>query len=174
MLFVLLAAMAAAVILLYRGFGLLAWLLGTGIALVGWRLTGIDSPKLFIALVSALIMLALLFGVPLIRRHVLSRMLMRRMAKVLPRLGNTERIALEAGTVWWDADLFGGRPDWQKLLDYELPELPERERAYIDGPVEALCAASDDWQVHQIRDLPEDAWALIRKHRLFGMIIPEE
>jgi len=174
MLVTLLVAIGAALALLYRGFGFLAWLLAAGTLLVGWGLSGVDSPGLFVGVAAALILMALLFGLPPLRRLLLSRILMKRMAGVLPRLGETERIALDAGTVWWDAELFGGRPDWQALLDYRLPELPERERAFIDGPVQELCAAIDDWQVHQLRDLPEEIWALIRKHRLFGMIIPEE
>jgi acyl-CoA dehydrogenase len=167
-------AIVLLIALLYRGLGFLAWLLPSGVLLLGWRFTGVDSPGLFIAVIVALTLPALVFGLPPLRRRLVSRTLMRRMARVLPRLGETERIALDAGTVWWDAELFGGRPDWRKLLDYRLPPLPERERAFIDGPVQELCAAIDDWQVHQLRDLPEAIWALIRRHRLFGMIIPQE
>ncbi|HRQ64274.1 MAG TPA: acyl-CoA dehydrogenase [Xanthomonadaceae bacterium] len=174
MLLALLVAIVLLIALLYRGLGFLAWLLPSGVLLVGWRLAGVESPNLFIGVIVVLIVLAALFGLPPLRRLLISRILMKRMAKVLPRLGDTERIALDAGTVWWDADLFGGRPDWQKLLDYEMKPLPEREQAFLDGPVNALCAAIDDWEVHQLRDLPETVWALMREHRLFGMIIPEE
>lgn len=174
MLLAVLIALIVLVVLLYRGLGFLAWLLAAGVILVGWRLGGVESPNLFVGIIATLLLLAAVFGLPPLRRLLVSRLLMKRMAKVLPRLGETERIALDAGTVWWDADLFGGRPDWQKLLDYELPALPERERDFIEGPLNELCAAIDDWDVHQLRDLPEPVWALIRKHRLFGMIIPEE
>ena len=90
-----------------------------------------------------------MFGLPPLRRALVSGVAMRRMAKVLPKLGDTERIALEAGTVWWDAELFSGRPDWKKLLAFQLPPLRPEEQAFLDGPVEELCRALDDWDVIQ-------------------------
>jgi acyl-CoA dehydrogenase len=95
-------------------------------------------------------------------------------AKVLPRLGDTERIALEAGTVWWDGDLFSGMPEWQKLLDFKVPPLSDEEQAFLDGPVNDFCRTIDDWDVYQRRDLSPETWQQIRDFRLFGMIIPKE
>ncbi len=107
MLITLLLALIALVTLLFLGRGLLAWLAAAGIWLVGWRVGGVASPLLFESCVIVLIVLALLFGVPLIRRALITRFIMPVFAKVLPRLGDTERISLlEAGTVWWDAELF--------------------------------------------------------------------
>jgi acyl-CoA dehydrogenase len=93
---------------------------------------------------------------------------------VLPRLGETERIALEAGTVWWDAELFSGRPDWHKLLDFEPKRLTPDEQAFMDGPVEELCRRLDDWQINQLRDLPTSIWVFLKTNGFFGMIIPKE
>src|SRR5690606_758188 len=95
-------------------------------------------------------------------------------AKVLPRLGSTERVALEAGTVWWDGDLFSGMPDWQKLLDFEIPPLSAAEQAFLDGPVEELCRRLDDWAVMQRLDLASEIWEFLKRERFFGMVIPEE
>lgn len=97
-------------VLAFRGLGFLAWLAGGSVLLVGWRLGGVAHPALFASCVIALVALAALFGLLPLRRRIASRFIMPLFAKVLPRLGETERIALEAGTVWWDADLFAGNP----------------------------------------------------------------
>jgi acyl-CoA dehydrogenase len=173
MLWFLLVAILLALLLLFHRLALLAWLGATAVLLVGWRLTGVAQPALFNATVVALAASALLFGLPPLRRALLSGAIMRRMDKVLPKLGDTERVALEAGTVWWDRDLFSGAPQWQKLLDVPLPPLSEREQAFLDGPVEELCRQLDDWQVHQLRDLPPEIWQRLGRDGFFGMIIPQ-
>src|SRR5690606_10662399 len=94
--------------------------------------------------------------------------------KMLPRLGDTERIALEAGTVWWDAELFSGRPGWKTLLGYPLPPMSAEEQAFLDGPVETLCRMIDDWDIQQRRDLPPEVWDFIRRERFFGMLVPKK
>jgi acyl-CoA dehydrogenase len=160
--------------LAFRGLGFLGWIAAAGTWLVGWRLVGIDSPLLFESTAIVLIALAVVFGIPLVRRHLVSRFVMPAFARVLPRLGETERIALEAGTVWWDGDLFGGMPDWQKLLDFDIPRLSDAERQFLEGPTEELCRRLSDWDVYQQRDLPPEIWDFIKRERFFGMIIPKE
>src|ERR1700743_3590623 len=105
--------------LLFLGYGFLAWVGAAGVWLVGWRVVGVGSPLLFETCVVALGVLALVVGGALVRRLLVSGVAMKLMAPVLPRLGETERIALEAGTVWWDAELFSGMPHWEKLLDFK-------------------------------------------------------
>jgi acyl-CoA dehydrogenase len=160
--------------LLFLGYGFLAWVGAAGIWLIGWRIVGIASPLLFEITVVVLAVLALVFGLPPLRRLLVSRFAMTLMAPVLPRLGETERIALEAGTVWWDAELFSGRPRWEKLLDFTSQELTADEQAFIDGPVHELCTRLDDWQINQLRDLPASIWVFLRTNGFFGMIIPKE
>ena len=160
--------------LLFLGYGFFAWTGAAAIWLIGWRVSGIGSPLLFETIVIVLIALAALFGVPPLRRLLISRVAMKTMARVLPRLGETERIALEAGTVWWDAELFAGRPDWHKLLDFKPQKLSAEEQAFMDGPVEELCRRLDDWQINQLRDLPASVWAFLKTNGFFGMIIPKE
>ena len=160
--------------LLFLGYGFLAWVGAAGIWLIGWRIVGIASPLLFAITVVVLAVLALVFGLPPLRRLLVSRFAMTLMAPVLPRLGETERIALEAGTVWWDAELFSGRPRWEKLLDFTPQELTADEQAFIDGPVHELCTRLDDWQINQLRDLPASIWVFLRTNGFFGMIIPKE
>lgn len=160
--------------LLFLGYGFLSWIGAAGIWLIGWRIVGVQSPLLFEGCVVVLVVLAMTFGVPLIRCLLVSRFAMKMMAPVLPRLGETERIALEAGTVWWDAELFSGRPHWEKLLDFKPQPLSADEQAFIDGPVTELCAMLDDWQINQLRDLPPNVWAFMKAKGFFGMIIPKE
>ncbi|GAA0724930.1 acyl-CoA dehydrogenase [Dokdonella soli] len=171
---VLLLALAVFAVLAFRGLGFLAWVAAAGTLLLGWRLAGVAHPYLFGACVVAAIALALLSGLPPLRRQLVSRFVMPMFAKVLPRLGDTERIALEAGTVWWDGDLFGGMPDWQKLLDFQPPPLSAEEQAFLDGPTEELCRRISDWDIYQQRDLPAPIWDFIKEQRFLGMILPKE
>lgn len=116
-----------------------------------------------------------LFQIAPIRRAVLSKPLMGYLKKlgILPTISQTEREALEAGTVWAEGELFSGAPDLQKLLDIESPELSPEEQAYLDGPVEEICAMTDDWEVFNRRDLSPEVWQAMKERRMFGMIIPK-
>src|SRR6201992_4544422 len=94
---------------------------------------------------------------------------------VLPAMSDPEREALEAGDVWWDADLFAGNPDWSKLLATAPATLTAEEQAFLNGPVDELCAMLDEWKINwEWRDLPPEAWDFIKRHKFFGMIIPKE
>ncbi len=118
--------------------------------------------------------LILLFAIPGVRRTYVSRPLMRWLRPFVPRMGDTERIALEAGTVWWDGELFSGSPDWRKLFDFRPQPMSDRERAFLEGPADQLCRMIDDWQITQDRRLPDAVWDYLRRERFFGMIIPEK
>ena len=113
-----------------------------------------------------------LFVIPVLRRLLISAPIMKMVGRALPTMGETERIALEAGTVWWDGDLFSGKPDWQKLLEFEIKPLTEEEQAFLDGPTQKLCVMLDDWEINQKRDLPSEVWDFIKNNGFFGMIIP--
>ena len=116
----------------------------------------------------------LVFGIDSLRQNLLSQPLLNRIRKILPPMSETERDAIEAGSVWWESELFGGAPDWQKLKNYAVPELNADEQAFLDGPVDQLCAMIDDWDItHNRMDLPPEVWAFMREHRFFGMIIPK-
>jgi acyl-CoA dehydrogenase len=118
---------------------------------------------------------AIPFNVPGIRRKLVTNQLFYIFQKTLPKMSSTEEEALQAGTVWWDGELFSGRPDWEKLLSMPSPKLNEREQAFIDGPVEGLCRMLDDWQItEELQDLPEMVWDFIKEEGFFGMIIPKK
>ncbi|MBD8671380.1 acyl-CoA dehydrogenase [Pseudomonas lurida] len=111
---------------------------------------------------------------PDLRRQYFTKPLFSWFQKVLPPMSETERDAIDAGTVWWDGELFSGRPDWDKLLAYPKVQLTEEEQAFIDGPTEALCAMVSDWEIGQAMDLPPAAWEHIKSHGFFALIIPKE
>jgi len=115
------------------------------------------------------------FAITPLRRLLISDRLYGLFRKLLPTVSKTEQEALDAGTVWWDAEIFSGRPRWRKLLKAPAPGLTEKEQAFLDGPVEELCRMTDDWEICEThRRLPDRVWDFIREHRMFGMIIPEE
>jgi acyl-CoA dehydrogenase len=94
--------------------------------------------------------------------------------KQLPPISPTERDAIAAGTVWWDAELFSGKPQWAKLRSFPKPQLTPEEQIFLDGPVETLCSLLNDWDIRRNCDLPEHVWAFIRDNGFMGMIIPKE
>jgi len=111
--------------------------------------------------------------VPLRRRYI-SKPVFSLFRSMMPPMSDTERQALEAGTVWWDAELFSGKPDWQKLLAQPSPSLTSEEQAFVDGPAQELCSMLDEWQInHELHDLPSHVWQFIREKGFFGMIIPK-
>src|ERR1700756_3988929 len=109
------------------------------------------------------------------RRDYITRPIFSLARSALPPMSAPEREALEAGDFWGDGELFGGDPDWAKLLTYPQAVLTEEERAFLNGPVDALCAMLDEWRINwELRDLPKEAWDFIKREKFFGMIIPKE
>ena len=131
----------------------------------------------FARIVVAAVFLAI--AIPLnvlpLRRALISGTLLKIFRQIMPAMSETEREAIEAGTVWWDAELFSGDPDWKVLLETAKPTLTQEERDFIDGPVEELCRMIDDWQVtEELRDLSPEVWQFLKDKGFFGMIIPKE
>src|SRR5579863_7473318 len=119
--------------------------------------------------------LALVLWLPFLRHAFISRPLLKFYRASMPELSATERDALEAGTVWWDGDLFSGNPDWQKLLDFPAAKLSAEEQAFLEGPVEQLCGMLDDHRICNVdKDLTPETWRYIKERGFFGMTIPKE
>ncbi|MDQ3796896.1 MAG: acyl-CoA dehydrogenase [Pseudomonadota bacterium] len=115
-----------------------------------------------------------LVKLPDLRRKWVSAPMRDYIKRVLPPMSQTEKTAIQAGGVWWEAELFRGDPQWNKLLNTPAPRLTEEEQAFLNGPVEQLCKMLDEWQItHELRDLPPEIWAFLRAHRFFGLIIPK-
>jgi acyl-CoA dehydrogenase len=158
--------------LAYRRSTLPAWTGAAAILLLAAQLAGAGlavAPWLVFAAI------ALVLNFRPLRRALLSKPLLGWFKSVLPPMSATEKDAIDAGTVWWDAELFSGRPDWNVLLRTPPAELTAEERAFLDGPVEELCRMLDDWEINQeLDDLPAEVWEFLARHRFFAMIIPKE
>ncbi len=114
------------------------------------------------------------FNVKPLRRRLVTRPLLAAYRRILPQMSQTEREALEAGTVWWEGELFAGRPDWNKLLAYPQPRLTPEEQSFLDNEVEELCRMSHDWETsHYLHDMPQHVWQYIKDKGFLGMIIPK-
>ena len=129
---------------------------------------------LTIILMLALLGLLALFAPGPVRRALLAPRLLALFKRILPTMSDTERDALEAGTTWWDADLFSGQPDWTKLHAYGRATLTAEERHFLDHDVEHLCELVNDWETQQQLDLPAQAWAYMKSQGFLGMIIPKQ
>lgn len=146
---------------------MLAWLVGVLIT-QSWH-----SGIWILAVLTALTLLVI--NVPTIRQTLVSKPAMKLLKKNLPQISETEQQALEAGNVWWDAELFSGKPNWSHLRDISSSNLTSVEQAFIDGPVETLCEKLDDWKItHEDLDLSADIWQQLKDDGFFGMIIPIE
>src|SRR3984957_13186868 len=159
-------------ILAYRRAGLAV---STGVLLVllavYWALGA--APTGWKAALSVPLAALVLFNVRPLRIRLLTRPFMKKYRKLLPAMSATEREALDAGTVWWDGELFTGGPNWQKLMSAKAPVLNDAEQAFLDGPCEELCAMLDDWDItHRRADLPPAVWSFIKSRGFFAMIIP--
>lgn len=110
-----------------------------------------------------------------LRQSLFSSKALSMFRKVMPAMSRTEKEAIDAGTTWWEGDLFQGKPDWKKLHNYPKPQLTPEEQAFIDGPVEEACRMANDFQItHELADLPPELWTYLKENRFFAMIIKKE
>ncbi|MGH8084092.1 MAG: acyl-CoA dehydrogenase [Lysobacter sp.] len=167
--FLLIGAFAA-----YHRLRLAVWAAITAVALIAcWLLDANGAATIVAGVVAALIAVPLLL--PQIRLPFVTAPLLGFYSKILPPLSETERVALEAGTVGFEGELFSGKPEWRVLLDQPAPTLTAEEQAFLDGPCEELCAMTNDWDITHVRaDLPPEMWQFIKDNRFFGMIVPKE
>jgi acyl-CoA dehydrogenase len=159
-------------VLAYRRASLAASTCVLGLLLAGYWVFGSAAEWWKIA-VSVPYALLLLLNVRSLRVRLVTRPFLRSYRRLLPSMSATEREALDAGTVWWDGELFTGGPNWQKLMSAKVPVLTADEQAFLDGPCEDLCAMLDDWDItHRRADLPPEVWSFIKSRGFFAMIIP--
>ena len=172
-----LALIAAVLILAYRRLSLLAFTVTFTVLFAAYVYfapsgTGALVWKGCLALLLAALWL---LNVRRLRKALITRPFMKTYLKLLPTMSATEREALEAGTVWWDGELFTGAPRWEKLLAARPPKLSTEEQAFLDGPCEDLCRLLDDWNItHERGDLPPHVWEFMKSRGFFAMIIPKK
>jgi len=151
------------------------WTVYVALLLIGWACTGDRFNETWSWIVWIVFLVtAIVVNVSAIRRTILIKPICTLFRRMLPPISRTEREALEAGTVWWDGELFTGNPDWEKLLAMPEPKLSSEERHFLDTTVEELCSLIDDHTISDACDLPPEIWQFIRKNGFFGMIIPKE
>lgn len=162
-------ALAALVALLAIGFAgapLIVWAIAGAVILAGF------GAPLWLLVAYAAVMAV--FLITPIRRALVSSVVMKTLGPIMPAISDTERTAIEAGSVWAEAELFSGKPDFKKLMNEPWPTLTKEEQAFLAGPVEELCKVVDDWEVWEGRELPPAAWEIIKREKFLGMIIPKE
>lgn len=152
-----------------------AWAATGALYLLSWSLWRDANIVLLVFAWLVFVPTAAIVSIRPLRRRLISRHVRAWFASVIPEMSNTEREALEAGTVWWDGELFSGNPNWNRLLGIPSPVRDAREQAFIEGPVEELCHMLDDWKItHELHDLPQPVWRFMKANGFFGMIIPRE
>ena len=151
-----------------------ATIAGAVLLFLSWKL-GMLSGIAGTLLVLVSLVHAILFNVRSLRHRFVSLPVLKYVRAVLPPMSDTERDAIEAGTVWWEAELFRGAPNWSKLTNYPEAVLTAEEQAFVDGPVETLCGMMDDWEItYELNDLPPNVWQYIKDERFLGMVISKE
>src|SRR6201997_544139 len=171
--FIPLAFVGALLFLAYRRLSLLAFTVTFTVLLALYTTAGAPA-GLWKGLLWVLLAGLWLLNVRPLRKALITRPFLGAYLKLLPSMSQTEKEALEAGTVWWDGELFTGAPDWKKLLAAKPPKLSDEEQAFLDGPCEELCRMLDEWHItHERGDLPPQAWELLKTRGFFAMIIPK-
>jgi acyl-CoA dehydrogenase len=152
----------------YLGSPLIVWTIVIAAILIGFK-----APIWLLAIYAVVMVI---FNIRPIRAGLVTKQLMTLMDKLgfLPKISETERAAIDAGTVWVEKDLFSGKPDFAKLMKEPYPNLTPEEQAFMNGPVEELCKMLDHWKIWKSRKLDDKAFQYIKDQKFLGMIIPKE
>lgn len=165
---------AAVLYLAYKRLSLLAFTTTFFVLLTAYSAAG-DPAGLWKGILWLLFFVLVAFNIHPLRKAVITRPFMKIYRRMLPSMSSTEREALEAGTVWWDGELFTGNPDWSKLLGAKTPRLTAEEQAFLDGPCEELCRMIDDFDItHRRGDMPPEIWEFLKSRGFFSMIIQKK
>lgn len=151
------------------------WLAGGALWIALGALTGEANLVICVLLAILICIPTLLTGITSLRQTLMTRPALDLFRKILPRMSATERDAIEAGTIWWDAELFSGKPEWNRLLQLPPSKLSAEEQDFLDNEVEQLCAMVSDWDSTVVwQDLPPQAWQFVKDKGFLGMIIPRQ
>jgi acyl-CoA dehydrogenase len=171
----LLTLLGISLVCAFYGTSLLVW---TGAMAVGIVVIGATGSVPLISLLVIAVLfaaVALPLNVKPWRQQLISGPFLKQFRRMLPDISETEQVALDAGTVGWEGELFAGRPDWKLLKKQPYLELTVEEQAFLDGPVQQLCDMLDNWEItHRDADLSPETWEFLKQNRFFGMIIPKQ
>ncbi|MDA3921428.1 MAG: acyl-CoA dehydrogenase [Salinisphaera sp.] len=171
----LIVAIAAIWALAYVGAPLVAWSAAVVIYFGALAIFGVIGPVGLLIAAIIFVPLLALFNSQSLRRKYATKPIFKGFKAVLPPMSDTEREALEAGSTWWETEMFRGKPDWQYLLDFKRTKLTDEERSFLDNETETLCEMLDEWEIMNVHhDIPKPGWDYIRKHKFFAMLIPKE
>jgi len=171
----LLTLLGISLVCAFYGSSLLVWTGAMAAGIVIFAATGSVSLLGLLLIAVPFAAIALLLNVKSWRQQFISAPFVKQFRRMLPEISETEQVALDAGTVGWEGELFAGRPDWKVLKKQPYLELTVEEQAFLDGPVQQLCDMLDTWTITQRdADLSPETWEFLKKHRFFGMIIPKE
>lgn len=159
----------------YLRVSLMNWTIATAATIALFVFTGSVGWLTAILVIAVFGAVAYVLNTTAQRRQLITRPVLDMYTRLAPKLSETEQVALEAGTVGWEGELFAGKPDFRMLHRQPEPELSARERSFMDGQVDTLCSMLDDWKIsHELADLPPEVWEYLKTERFFGMIIPTE
>ena len=162
------------VVIAYRSMPLRESTITLGLLLIIYTFIG-DPLGFYLLLLWVTFGVLVSLNIPEIRQNYYSARILKIYSSLLPKISKTEQEAIEAGNVWWDAELFTGNPNWEVLRSNPKPKLSEKEQAFLDGPVNKVCEMIDEWQViHKDYDLPEEVYDFIKKEGFLSLIIPEQ
>ncbi len=174
-LFLILLSFSLAVLLAFFRASIIGWLISVMVIVPFFAIESRVSDTLLQSFYFAMLLIILIFLVDPLRRNIVTRPILNKFRRILPPISATEQEILNAGTVWWEGELFSGAPHWQKLLVLPKPSLSVTEQSFLDHEVEQLCAMIDDWKVTHIdHDLSPETWRFIKEKGFFGMIIPQQ
>jgi acyl-CoA dehydrogenase len=169
------AVLVTLLVLAYVNASGLAFTAAFGVALIAAWVAHTVPVWVALSLSLLFVLFAIPASVPVLRRKLVSDAVLVVFRRLMPPMSQTERDAIEAGTVWWDGQLFSGKPDWQELLATPQPKLSHDEQRFLDHDTEELCALITDWETtHVHRDLPPRVWQFIKDRGFLGMSISKE
>ena len=172
---IILSALFISGLLAYHHAALLVWAVAFVFGMLALtEFSQLSHTALIISWFSFFLIAVLLIAKP-IRQFLISKPILKIYRKLMPSMSKTEKEALQAGTIGFEADLFSESPDWDTLLSLPKATLSDEEQAFLDGPVEELCHMTNDWDItHHRLDMPPELWDFIKKNGFFGMIIPKK
>ena len=169
----LLTLLGISLVCAFYGTSLLSWTVATAVGIFIFAITG-AVPVLSLVLAAAVFAV---IAVPLNfrpwRQQLISAPFLKQFRRMLPSISATEQVALDAGTVGWEGELFSGKPNWQLLKKQPYLELTVEEKDFVDGPVEELCDMLNQWEItHYDADLNSATWDFIKRNRFLGHAYP--
>ncbi|MFM9972199.1 MAG: acyl-CoA dehydrogenase [Burkholderiales bacterium] len=174
MIWLILGAVVAVLALAYVRATGPVWAIATGGFLVAWLTMESLPDGIATSLLGLYVLIASVLNFPALRRKIISDPLLKIYRSILPAMSQTEQEAIDAGTVWWDGELFSGAPNWNRLLDFPKPSLSAEEQAFLNNECEELCAMANDWETTEVyQDLSPQVWQYIKDKGFLGMIIPK-